>query len=106
MKIVNCTPHDVVLVHDGIETTYPTSGIVARCKSYENEVTGFPFPAVTSTFGDVDCLPERKPDTVYIVSLVVFNATDREDVIRPDSGPTAIRNEKGQIQAVRRFVVK
>lgn len=50
-------------------------------------------------------MPEHKENTFYIVSAIVLSALKgtRVDVIAPDTGNTAIRNDKGQIIAVSRF---
>lgn len=38
-----------------------------------------------------------------VSSLVAQAVVGREDVVAPDTGPTAIRDEAGRIVAVRRF---
>ena len=46
----------------------------------------------------------QEPKAIYIVSSLVAQAVaGRNDVVAPDAGPTAIRNEQGQIVAVTRF---
>lgn len=101
MQIINCTPHEVKL-NNG--ETFPISGNVARVMSgFEETEKGF-FKVV---YGQVINLPEAKADTLYIVSAMVANATDRMDVIVPATGhPDTIRNEKGQIVSVPGFIVK
>lgn len=62
-------------------------------------------PVTTPIYGEVEGLPDPQPDTVYIVSLMVAQRVPwRNDVFAPDSGPTAIRNAAGQIEAVRGLV--
>ncbi len=56
--------------------------------------------------GGVEGLPEQQDGTFLIVSGMVFAASDRPDLIAPDTGKTAIRNEKGHIAAVTRFIRK
>ena len=51
-------------------------------------------------YGEVEGLPEPQPGVLYIVSMLVAQRVMRADVVSPDSGPTAIR-ENGQIVAVR-----
>ncbi len=41
---------------------------------------------------------------IYIVSQLVAQYMRRENVVSPDSGPTAQRDEKGQIKFVRGFL--
>lgn len=103
MKLVNCTPHPICL-NDG--RVFETSGIL---------------PRVTATFGDFDdngvCeqsfgkingLPDRAPDTLLIVSAIVLSAAKfagRDDCVAPATGhPETVRNEKGHIVSVPGFV--
>lgn len=101
MNIVNCTPHAVVL-NNG--ESFPISGNVARVSSsFEANVKGF----FKVAYGEVTGLPEAKAGTLYIVSAMVANATNRRDVIVPATGhPDTIRNDKGQIVSVPGFIVK
>lgn len=101
MQIINCTPHAIAL-NNG--ETFPVSGNVARVSSSFEEVENGFFKVA---YGQVTGLPEAKADTLYIVSAMVANATDRMDVIVPATGhPECIRNEKGQIVSVPGFIVK
>lgn len=101
MNIVNCTPHEVRL-NDG--QTFPVSGNIARVSNtFEETKKGF----FKVAYGEVTGLPAEQKDTMYIVSAMVANATDRKDVIVPATGhPDCIRNEKGQIVSVPGFIVK
>lgn len=110
MKIVNLTPHDVVVrLESGKELFFPATGETARVKTVSKEsgaVAGV--PVVTQSYGEIEGLPEPQKGTLYLVSLVARQAAQeqgREDVISPDTSPTgAIRDEKGRIIAVRQFV--
>lgn len=110
MKIVNLTPHDVVIVNDNGEEIkrYPASGRVARVNTQSEligEVDGI--QVVRTKYGDVDGLPDKKTDTVYLVSLVVAQALrgSRTDVYVPDTGPgSVVRDDKGQIIGVKRLM--
>lgn len=111
-QYINLTPHTIntqVTLQDGtIEyRAFPPSGNVARCKVGQEEVGVFGnIPIVRSTYGVVEGLPEPEPEAghIYIVSTVVAQqCPDRADVVSPDTGPTAIRNDKGQVTAVIRF---
>lgn len=101
MQIINCTPHEVKL-NNG--ESFPVSGNVARVSSsFEEAEKGF----FKVAYGEVTGLPEAKADTLYIVSAMVANATNRRDVIVPATGhPECIRNDKGQIVSVPGFIVK
>lgn len=66
-------------------------------------------PVVLRSYAAILDLPEPVENTLYIVSLPVLQALGgtRGDVVCPDSGPGrwgAVRDEKGQILGVRRFV--
>ncbi|RMG02005.1 MAG: hypothetical protein D6735_10970 [Acidobacteria bacterium] len=111
MNIINLTPHKItVIIEDErgnpiVQEYYP-SGIVARVNSTQAElmrVNGI--PVVKTVFGDVENLPDRADDTIYIVSSIVAQAVagKRDDVVAPDTGPTALRDEAGKIVGVTRF---
>lgn len=116
MELINLTPHDInVELVDGRRVSIPRSGRLARVAA-EVEPAGtlsladcnVPVPLVRAMHGDVEGLPDPQEDTVYIVSTRVLLALRekgvmRDDVVAPDTGPTAIRLG-GHIQAVRRFV--
>ena len=107
MKIINCTPHDInAKVGDEI-VTYKASGILPRVENCEKEVTVINgVPCVVSELGSVAGLPEPKTGTMYIVSRMVLDASERHDLLAPDSGKTAVRNEKGHILYVIRWIVQ
>jgi len=73
--------------------------------------TGFRFlkgcgkKEVINEYGKPDSAQLPEPDIVYIVfSPVLSGVKRRNDVVAPDTGPCAVRDEKGQIIAVRGFV--
>lgn len=133
MKIVNCTPHTINFIDNGRNIAFPASGIIPRvsvietpaenlftcspeCEKGLSGKCGFQdtdffcerivLPTKTQKTGEVEGLPEMEDNTFYIVSGMVFTATDRPDVIAPDTGKSAIRNFAGQIEAVTRFIRK
>jgi hypothetical protein len=97
--IVNYTPHAVTVAG----TTYPPTGDVARVSSsFSDIVDGFCY----QQFGSIEGLPSPQADTVYIVSGLVFAATDRADVIAPATGhPDVVRNDRGHIVSVPAFLI-
>lgn len=102
---INLTPHALTLVlPDGSTVTIPPSGVVARVTTEEvvvGQVAGVPL--VERRFGAVDGLPED--GTPCLVSALVAGAVPgRKGVYAPDTGSTALRNEKGHITAVTRLV--
>jgi len=109
---VNLTPHPVVIRRpDGSEFTIAPSGNVARVESFEeclHDMEGI--PVIRRRWGDVQPGTSIEPGKIYIVSSLVLNALEGKhsqwlpSMVAPDTGPTAIRDEKGQILAVTRLV--
>lgn len=95
---VNLTPHDLVV---GSEV-YPASGNVARVSATHTPIVdGF----CRKQMGEVENLPPAQPGVFIIVSAMVFDATDRADVVAPATGhPAVVRNEKGHIVSVPCFL--
>ena len=105
MPIVNCTPHKITLTEEGKGSHhYEPSGVLPRVqvetKDLSHAYEGIPM--VQTVTGEVEGLPEPAPGILYLCSTMVAQAAKRRDVIAPDTGPTAIR-ENGQVVAVRRF---
>ena len=94
MKIVNLTPHDIVVG----DVTIPASGTIARCATITEplDVPGCPVPVVRQYFGAVEGLPAPTPETMYVVSMVCAQAVgdSRDDVYIPGE---QIRDEDGKI---------
>lgn len=101
MKIINLTPHAIVL-NNGV--SFPPSGEVARVSSSHSkfDVDGI----CTVQFGAVSGLPAAAADTYFIVSAIVAAAVPgRRDLVSPATGhPDCVRNDKGQIISVPGFV--
>lgn len=107
MNIINATPHDITVIKKGdTKVTFPKSGIIARVSSSYEELEAIDgFTMVHQTFGEIEGLPEETNETMYIVSAMVLSANrSRKDLIAPNTGATAIRDEKGHIVAVNGFV--
>jgi hypothetical protein len=106
-KFVNLTPHDIVVqLSDGSRRVFAKSGVIARVATTSLEDGSFDgIPVVRTTFGEVENLPVPEEGTVYIVSALVLSALagSRSDVVAPNTGSTAIRNEKGLVEAVVSF---
>jgi hypothetical protein len=106
-ELINLTPHAITIrAQDGAEVTIPPSGTVARVSTTDEVVGTCPItgaPIVRRVFGEVAGLPEA--GMPCIVSALVLSAVPgRAGVYAPDTGPTAIRNDAGQIIAVTRLV--
>ena len=94
MQFINLTSHTINEITTGL--AIPPSGRVARVKaSTIKSAEHAGVPIYSSTFGDVEGLPEPKPDVIYIVSALALNAvpTNRTDVVSPGS---LQRNEHNQ----------
>ena len=104
MKFVNLTPHDIVVrTPAGVDVVFPASGTVARVRTIETPAGEIgSIPLVEVEMAEIENLPDPEEGTVYIVSSMALDPS-REDVVAPDTGPTAIRDENGHIVAVTRF---
>lgn len=102
--MLNLTPHAIRVLVNGEIVTFEPSGIVARVETVETVVgTHNGIEIVERTTGEVTGLPEDGQDC--IVSAMVLSAVPgREGVYAPDTGATAIRNDKGHIDHVVRLV--
>lgn len=108
---INLTPHTINVWEDigtlgGGRVVSIFSRGVARCATVRQalpDVAGVRL--VRQAFGAVENLPEPVEGVVYVVSALVLSALggSRPDVVAPDTGPDAIR-ENGQVVAVRGFV--
>lgn len=104
--MINLTPHPIVLrLPDGQDVTLPPSGIVARVSMLEEVVgTVAGLPLIRRRPGPVIGLPNG--DQPCIVSSMVLTAlpAGSPGIYAPDTGPTAIRDERGLVVAVTRLV--
>ena len=101
MEIINLTPHTIVVAADfnSSRVEFPSEGI-ARVSSTATKVdTVNGIEVVTTTYGEVEGLPEPQEGVVYLVSMVVGQVPAiklRPDVLCPDTSPVAsIRYPKG-----------
>jgi len=103
-ELINLTPHPITIQpSDAQPITIPVSGRIARLDSTQTTDDGIAgVPVVTTRFGQVIGLPDPEEGKVYIVSSLVAQHVRRPDVVAPDTGPTAIRQD-GQIVAVTRL---
>ncbi len=107
-EIINLTPHAIHVRPDAnldLEVIYEPYGSVVRL-AVEYRETGKidRVPVVAAMYGEPEGLPAPKAGRTLIVSGFVRQALKgRPDVVAPDTGPTAIR-DNGQVVAVTRFV--
>jgi hypothetical protein len=102
VAFLNATSHAInVLDAEGVTHTIPTSGVSVRVA--ETPIGSFAVTEVTGA--EVTGLPAPQEGTFIVVSAMVLSAAaGRSDLLGPDTGSTAVRNEKGHIVAVKGFV--
>lgn len=101
--LLNLTPHKIVVRMDDRDLEIPPSGQVARVSTNVEKLSPIHGIAVSRTvFGEVEGLPSPQEGVFLVVSTLVAQRAQRADVISPDTGPSAIR-ENGQVVAVRGF---
>lgn len=105
MKLINLTPHKIVIRTNDKTLAIEPEKAPARVKMITQDigvVNGI--NVVKNTVSEIENLPEPVEGIGYLVSIVVLGATNRKDLFAPDTGPTAYRDEKGFIQCVTRLV--
>lgn len=110
IKLKNLTPHEIMVYTQNKEQVLfkvPAEGIVPRVSVEQKtvgEINGV--PVRKNTYGAVENLPETQPDTIYIVSAMVLSALagTRSDVVSPDTGAGAVRDENNRIIGTTGFV--
>ena len=103
--LMNLTPHAITLISEDEEFTIEPSGQIARVSMTE-EVVGIygDVPVIRRVAGEVVGLPaDGRPCIVSAMVLAALPA-GTEWVYAPDTGPTAVRDEKGHVVAVTRLV--
>lgn len=112
MKIVNLTPHEVVLDNGFMQIAFPPSGNVARVDPITDKVTldfevtesvKIKLPVHQAPKVRVMNLPKKKEGTYYIVSSFVAQAVRRDDLLSPLTDNSAIRDENGRVVSVKMF---
>ena len=85
MNFVNLTPHALNIVQaDGSVYTLPPSGQVARVATTRTVVNLVDDIEIYETqFGEVEGLPERNGQNLFIVSALVAQRANRADVYSP-----------------------
>jgi hypothetical protein len=112
-KLVNLTPHPVVIFVQGRQVTVPPSGVVARVREVVEDVgeieiqDGILVPVRRKFLADeIDGLPDPADDTIYIVSFLAAQAAwerGRTDVVATGD---PVRDENGRIIGVTSLYVK
>lgn len=99
-KFVNLIGHDITISGYGTLLKSETPCFVKTKQRIIGKVAGIPI--AETHFESIENLPEPEEGVYYIVSRISmdFIPFDREDVFCVDTGPTAIRDESGQVVAV------
>ena len=105
MKLLNFTPHEItVFSGEEVIERVPSIGVARASEVCAESEAINGIPTVAKRYDAVVGLPETKEDVVYIVSLPVLQASDRDDLVCPDTGPdSVVRDKDGKIIGVRRF---
>jgi len=99
-KFVNLIGHDITISGHG---TLPKCNNPCRVDTRQlviEKLSGIPI--VKTEFNGLMNLPEQEEGTYFIVSRIIMDyiPIGREDVFCVDTGPTAIRDQSGQVVAV------
>jgi hypothetical protein len=99
-KFVNLIGHDITISGYGTLPKCDNPCKVETKQRVLGKVAGIPI--AETHFEKIVNLPESEDGVYYIVSRITmdFMPFDREDVFCVDTGPTAIRDENGQVVAV------
>jgi hypothetical protein len=99
----NLLHHEVNVLKDGSFVKIPPTGIVARC-TVDNlpceDLEGFNL--VETSLGEITGLPEPEDGVTYIVSRVVKEASDRDDLVCVGE---LIRDHNGKVIGAKGFSV-
>lgn len=103
---INLTPHVIRVIDvDRVVHEVSPSGTVARVDTIETEqasvsVDGALFSVKSRTMGEVSGLPDPNGVSIFLVSSMVLDALQgRGDVFAPDTGRSAVRDERGLVWA-------
>lgn len=112
-KIVNLTPHPINIVGLGEikpsgkparleETTEIIGSLTVQVAENPNTKTAVVIPLIQKKMGRITSLPDPHDDTVFVVSLPVAQAAQRQDVFAIGE---SIRDEKGNIVGAKSLAV-
>jgi len=97
VKIINLTPHPIIIIKEnGEKIILEKCNNPARCDSFRVKVCEINGISVNKVcFGQIYNLPEKRENTIYIVSRIIAEAAkDRDDLYIVDE---TIRDENGNI---------
>ena len=100
VKVINCTPHDVVIISESGNITFERSGIIPRLKEVQQKINsinsnGIEIDIMKKSFLEPEGLPEPQENTIFIVSALVAGAIkNRDDLVIPND---TVRDDQGRI---------
>ena len=105
MPIINLTDLTIRLADENDEV-YKTfepgeKSLTIHSRGEENKVDEAPVDITYVT--EIEGLPDPEEGTYYIVPQPVAYVINRPDLLMPDTGPSAIRDEESKVYAVRRL---
>ena len=108
IKMLNLTPHAIVVETDNGQITFEPSGTVARVSTHTKVVGTLDngISVVERSYGKVDNVPTL-PCEQFLVSSMVLDQLPKEYggiAFAPDTGLGAIRDDKGHIVATSRLI--
>ncbi len=102
-RLVNLTPHEIVINRGGLHITIPPERHPVRVKhdwKYDGTLGGI--DVVETSHNNLENVPLPEDGTVFIVSTLAAMILRRKDIVAPDTGPSAIRRGK-DVVAITRF---
>lgn len=106
-EFINLTPHTITIFDAGknIIKEIPASGTLARIETkvdLTGEIDGI--QTVETYLGDISGVAEYQEGVYQIVSMPVAQVLqDRRDILAPDTGLGAVRDEAGRILGTTRL---
>ncbi len=105
MPIINLMNQTVRLAdeNDEVYATFDPDDASLHLETTGDEQIVDGVPIDVTRIVSVGGLPAPQEGTFYIVPQPVAHASNRPDLVTPDTGPGAIRDENGAVYAVRRL---
>ena len=99
-KFVNLIGHDITISGHATLPKCDNPCYVETQQKFYDKIAGI--PVMMTVFNKIINLPEPEEGTYYIVNRITMDYVpiDRYDIFCVDTGPTAIRDENGQVIAV------
>jgi len=109
LQIINLTDHTVIVGNKNeVKLILSPSGKIARCyMKLENVGVVDGIPLCRIRWEKATNLPPKRKGVMYLVSQIVFDNTDRDDLLAPDTTKrSVIKDGQGNTIAVKRLRVK